>query len=130
MPVRAEHTIEGRGDPAVQAAGGLRDHRKARGHPGSGPTVQREHPAHPGQLVDRLQGVRERRLGQRGRLGRGELTDQAGLDLAGDGLLRQHHDGPGRCPAGHDARTFDMSWTACHAPSGVPVTFDRPRRLR
>lgn len=68
-------------------------------------------------------GLRWRELGRERRRDR-----EPGLDLAGHGGLGHDDERALVCGHGHvhEAKTLAMSATALSAPSGVPVTLDRP----
>ena len=76
--------------------------------------------------------VLERRGGEPRRLARGEHWLQPGLDSTRDRFLGEHDNGRGMITHGAcgGCSAALMSRTARQAPSGEPVTFDRPRRGR
>ncbi len=120
---------EGGVQPVGQAALGLGDDLEAVG-PAGRVAVEGQHPTADVGAADHVEGVAQRGCGQLGGFVGGEAGLQPGLRPPGTRFLGQHHHGVGTIAGRHRASTALMSRTALQAPSGVPVTLERPRRGR
>lgn len=137
---------EGGGQPLVESAVALRYDVEARRQPGTGCSGEHQHPSPCGRREHHVQGVDERRLGERGGLLGSEGRSQPGFHpsrqrFLGDDKKSGHREfapcGAEKEPvvdtpvgAGGSARTRRMSRTACQVPRQVPVTLEAPVRGR
>ena len=111
--------VEGAGEPRVEPAVDLFDHLEPARQPPPRPAVQRQQPPARRGRGDRLERVGERRLGERGGLGRAQRRAEASLRIAPAAAPWRSRSGSGR-PAARHRSALAMSPTARIVPARGP----------